>query len=113
VSKLTREDVELVRDNANEGSVAEAMAFEWLEEHPEDDNEPITAKWLKTQEFLKIDKCLWRAVADAVYLDILAYANGRVFVAVGDGGGSRLSIDLNYIKTRGQLRKLIAALKGE
>ncbi len=76
-----------------------ALATAYLAEHPADDGEPITAEWLRSVGFVahKPDGLPAYAVLPCVYIRL-------------DGGELELDgIPLDF-STRGQLRRLCAAL---
>jgi hypothetical protein len=74
----------------------------YLAEHPADDDEPISFEWLEAEGWERRTTI----VGDRQY-----WRNGKVLVT---DDGVRLEFEeLPNITTRGQLRRLIAALKGE
>jgi hypothetical protein len=84
-----------------------AICDAYLAEHPPDDDEPITAEWLRDGGW---DDGIDEKWFDATKPDLI----GLSLVDHGDGytvvfGESEFA----KIKTRRQLRRLIAALKGE
>lgn len=82
----------------------------------QDDNEPITAEWLSQPEWTPNGPLEWCTEIGNDLIRVSLRADGTFRVSIEndegevDGGGV---VVLRSIKTRGQLRKLVAALKGE
>lgn len=104
-----RAAAELVLNNTFDLTDAENLARHILATNHADDGEAITAVWLESQGFEKFGGC---------YALRLIESGGSVFVTLPRGAMTAPLIEWRgepviSITTRGQLRRLVAALRGE
>jgi hypothetical protein len=98
---------------------AEYLANAYLAEHPADDDEPITADWLRSVGAKEVDLS-WRNDQFSTHLPAYVFGNGRFGVWGHEAAWSMYLLNadgfdgqeehVTAVRTRGQLRRLCAAL---
>jgi hypothetical protein len=97
----------------------EILALAYLAEHPADDDEPITADWLRSVGAKEVDLS-WRNDQFSTHLPAYVFGNGRFGVWGHEAAWSMYLLNadgfdgqeehVTAVRTRGQLRRLCAAL---
>jgi hypothetical protein len=89
---------------------AVALACAWMQEHPADDDEPVTHAWVKTIGFAETDhlnKMTYRR-PESIDLGLWAVDGGwKAMLLITEFASSTITRGL---KTRGQVRRLLSAL---